>query len=72
MRRTFAYRLLVCLLTVGAVALAAPHSPAAQDVAITNVRVIVGSGPVIDSGTIVVRNGWSVIGGLHHMWIVSA
>jgi imidazolonepropionase-like amidohydrolase len=29
----------------------------AQDVAITNVRIIVGSGPVIPSGTIVVRNG---------------
>ena len=33
-------------------------SPAfAQDVAITNVRVIVGTGPVIESGTIVVRGG---------------
>ena len=29
----------------------------AQDVAITNVRVIVGSGQVIDSGTIIVRGG---------------
>ena len=32
-------------------------SAAAQDIAITNVRIIVGSGPVIESGTIVVRGG---------------
>src|SRR5262245_57581721 len=30
---------------------------AAQDIAITNVRVIVGTGPVIESGTIVARGG---------------
>src|SRR4029434_2134493 len=30
---------------------------AAQDVAITNARIIVGSGQVIDSGTIIVRGG---------------
>jgi imidazolonepropionase-like amidohydrolase len=29
----------------------------AQDLAVTNVRVIVGSGPVINSGTIIVRGG---------------
>ena len=29
----------------------------AQDLAVTNVRVIVGSGPVISSGTIIVRGG---------------
>ena len=29
----------------------------AQDLAITNVRVIVGNGPVISSGTIIVRAG---------------
>ena len=33
------------------------RSAAAQDVAITNARVIVGSGQVINSGTIVVRGG---------------
>jgi imidazolonepropionase-like amidohydrolase len=32
-------------------------SAAAQDVAITNVRVIAGAGPVIESGTIIVRGG---------------
>jgi imidazolonepropionase-like amidohydrolase len=35
----------------------APAFAAAQDVAITNARVIVGNGQVIDSGTIVVRGG---------------
>jgi len=45
---------------VASVALAvgvAPGSASAQDVAITNVKVIVGNGTVIDSGTIVVRGG---------------
>jgi len=35
----------------------APALAAAQDLAITNVRIVVGTGPVIDSGTIVVRGG---------------
>src|SRR6185295_12468494 len=43
-----------CLAVVG---LIAPRLAAAQDVAITNARVIVGSGQVIESGTIVVRGG---------------
>ena len=34
-----------------------PAFVAAQDIAITNARIIVGSGQVIDSGTIVVRGG---------------
>jgi imidazolonepropionase-like amidohydrolase len=38
-------------------ALAAPAPAAAQDVAITNARVIVGNGQVIESGTIIVRGG---------------
>jgi imidazolonepropionase-like amidohydrolase len=38
-------------------ALIAPSLVHAQDVAITNVRIIVGSGQVIDSGTIIVRGG---------------
>jgi imidazolonepropionase-like amidohydrolase len=38
-------------------ALVAPTLAAAQDVAITNARVIVGSGQVIESGTIIVRGG---------------
>jgi len=41
---------------VGA-ALIAPGMVAAQDVAITNARIIVGSGQVIDSGTIIVKGG---------------
>jgi imidazolonepropionase-like amidohydrolase len=39
------------------IGLAVPGLAAAQDVAITNARVIVGNGQVIDSGTIVVRGG---------------
>src|SRR5512145_2032568 len=35
----------------------APHVTAAQDIAITNARIIVGSGQVIDSGTIIVKGG---------------
>jgi imidazolonepropionase-like amidohydrolase len=42
---------------VVAAALITPSLSAAQDVAITNARVIVGNGQVIDSGTIVVRAG---------------
>ena len=38
-------------------ALALPLRAAAQDVAITNVRIVVGTGQVIESGTIVVRGG---------------
>ena len=44
----------VCL--VGAL-LIAPGVVAAQDVAITNARIIVGSGQVINSGTIIVKGG---------------
>ena len=42
---------------MAAAALMAPNLAAGQDVAITNARVIVGSGQVIDSGTIIVRGG---------------
>jgi cytosine/adenosine deaminase-related metal-dependent hydrolase len=44
----------VCLTVVAALV---PNLAAAQDAAITNVRIIVGSGQVIDSGTIIVRGG---------------
>ena len=37
--------------------IAVPYQAAAQDVAITNARVIVGTGAVIESGTIIVRGG---------------
>jgi imidazolonepropionase-like amidohydrolase len=47
------YLIALCLV----VGLAASSPAAAQDVAITNARIIVGSGQVIDSGTIVVRGG---------------
>jgi imidazolonepropionase-like amidohydrolase len=40
-----------------ALVLAAPLTAAAQDVAITNARIIVGTGQVIESGTIIVRGG---------------
>ncbi len=47
-----------CLLAgLAAVGVLAPSLTLAQDVAITNARIIVGSGQVIDSGTIVVRGG---------------
>src|ERR671933_152707 len=47
-----------CLRTVIAtIALTTPTLTAAQDVAITNARIIIGTGQVIDSGTIVVRGG---------------
>ena len=42
---------------VVAAALIVPSVTSAQDVAITNARVIVGNGQVIDSGTIIVRGG---------------
>jgi imidazolonepropionase-like amidohydrolase len=44
-------------LATAAFALATPLLAAAQDVAITNARIIVGTGQVIDSGTIIVRGG---------------
>jgi len=55
MRRLDVLGLVACL--VAATGLFAAGSAAAQDLAITNVRVIVGTGPVIESGTIIVRGG---------------
>src|SRR5687768_18021314 len=49
-------RLLVAAV-LAASSMVAPSLAAAQDVAITNARIIVGSGQVIDSGTIIVRGG---------------
>ena len=51
-----ARRLLSCLLTLGFAA-TCPPLLFAQDVAVTNARVIVGNGTVIESGTIIVRGG---------------
>ena len=56
------FRSLPWLLSLGVAAALAPNV-SAQDVAITNVRIIVGSGPVIPSGTIVVRGGKIVSAG---------
>src|SRR5438552_14291610 len=47
---------LTCLASVVTLGLLA-QTAAAQDVAITNARVVVGNGTVINSGTIVVRGG---------------
>ncbi len=44
-------------LALAVVGVATPRVAVAQDVAITNARVIVGSGQVIESGTIIVRGG---------------
>jgi imidazolonepropionase-like amidohydrolase len=49
--------LLASYAVVTVAVLFAPRMTAAQDVAITNARIIVGDGTVIDSGTIVVRGG---------------
>ena len=57
MTRTLAYRVLASLTSLAAFALVTPNLAAAQDVAITNARVIVGNGTVLESGTIIVRGG---------------
>jgi len=56
MRMLSAYRFLPWLLSLGVAACFAQNL-AAQDVAITNARIIVGNGTVVPSGTIIVRGG---------------
>ena len=57
MKRLYAFRLLAALAGTAALALATPGAAHAQNVAITNVKIIVGSGQIIDNGTIIVRDG---------------
>jgi len=52
MKRTFASALVVLACVLGSIRMLA-----AQDLAITNVRIIVGNGNVIDQGSIVIRGG---------------
>jgi imidazolonepropionase-like amidohydrolase len=54
MNRILKYRLLACLT---AAAVVVPSLAAAQNAAITNVRIVVGNGNVIENGTIIVRDG---------------
>ncbi|HEX5420465.1 MAG TPA: amidohydrolase family protein [Gammaproteobacteria bacterium] len=56
-RRDPFFRLLLCGFAFLAAFALAIGTAAAQDVAVTNARIIVGNGSVIDSGTIVVRRG---------------
>jgi len=56
MRKLSDCRVLACLLSLGAIGLFA-GTVSAQDVAITNARVIVGNGTVMPSGTVIVRGG---------------
>jgi imidazolonepropionase-like amidohydrolase len=55
MRRVLAYHVAASLGIAGL--LTAPGVATAQDAAITNARIIVGNGAVIDSGTVIVRAG---------------
>jgi imidazolonepropionase-like amidohydrolase len=56
MRRQVVHRVAACLLSLTVVGIFA-RDLSAQDVAITNARVIVGNGTVIDLGTVIVRSG---------------
>lgn len=59
MRNHFVQRALPIAAMAGVVAASfgAPHVASAQTIAITNARVVVGTGPVYDKGTIIVRDG---------------
>ena len=59
MRNHFVQRALqiAAMAGIAAASFGAPHVASAQTIAITNVRVVVGTGPVYDKGTIIVRDG---------------
>ena len=52
----FSHRFLACFVSLAAVGLFT-QTLSAQDVAITNARIVVGNGTVINSGTVIVRGG---------------
>src|SRR5437867_8984415 len=56
MERPIAYRFLTCAACLVLVGMSRQNL-SAQDVAITNARVIVGNGTVINAGTVIVRGG---------------
>ncbi len=57
MGRSKLFRFVAGLSLVAAIVSLSVDAARAQDVAITNARIIIGNGTVIDSGTIVVRDG---------------
>jgi len=56
MRKRSSHGFVTCLVTLGIALFSARHLRA-QDVAITNARIVVGNGTVINSGTVIVRAG---------------
>ena len=50
-------KLLACTFAVSLITLAAARDLAAQDLVITNARIIVGNGQVVEQGSVVVRSG---------------
>lgn len=55
MKRAMSLQILACLTLAIGFGIASPAR--SQDIAVTNARIIVGNGDVIESGTIVIRNG---------------
>ena len=57
MPRSSSLRLFISVFAGAAGMLLAPANTGAQDLAITNARIVVGNGPVIERGTIIIRRG---------------